>query len=173
MPAPTHTVTYLCVREWYPAGGRRRAWLSTIELYILGLVGYHCSRLGLPRVPGYPLSYPVGYPFNELPDSGYSRRVRRYVGGLNVFRLIDDTDDSHYSQWSAKTGRSRDTHDDDDRLLVGANVIRRSSCYSLNYVSAASTPATFDWQLAGATVTASWVRRTPWLVGRWVTSLFH
>jgi len=23
-----------------------------------------------PRVPGYPISYPVGYPGNELPDNG-------------------------------------------------------------------------------------------------------
>jgi len=44
-------------------------------------------QTGLPWVPGYPISYPVGYPGNELPDNG-SANGRRSTGcrSVNVLR---------------------------------------------------------------------------------------
>jgi len=50
-------------------------------------VPLHCSviliyLLTTRRVPGYPLSYPVGYPGNELPDNGSPIYNQRFVSAL-------------------------------------------------------------------------------------------
>jgi len=77
-----NSVVLFDVFDWCPISeDSMTSWLMAQEKHVLGVGSVILIYLlTTRRVPGYLISYPVGYPGNELPDKPVGDMVRSLAG---------------------------------------------------------------------------------------------